>query len=464
MTPTADMTASRTSWTAELRATASLAWPLVLSNLAQVAMQTTDVAMMGWIGKDALAAGALGANLYFLFLIFGIGLTLATAPMLARELGANRHAVREVRRTVRQGLWTAAILSVPIWLVLWQAAPILTLLGQDAALAMEAQGYVRTLQWSILPALGFIVLRSFTAALERPGWALAVSLAAILFNAFADWVLMFGKLGFPALGVVGAGIATTLSNIFLFGGLALVLVIHPRFRRYRVFGRFWRADWPRLRALWRLGLPMAATLTFEVSIFNAAAFAMGVLGAASLAAYQIAIQIAAIAFMVPMGVGQAATVRVGRAFGAGDREGIRLAGSVALCLGIGFMALTAIVIWIAPHALLAVFIDAAAPANAEVVRLAVAFLAVAAIFQIVDGAQAVGLGVLRGLHDTRVPMVFALLGYWGVGFPLGLALAFGGGVGGVGIWIGLAVGLAIVAALLLWRWRARERLGLGPQP
>jgi MATE family multidrug resistance protein len=187
---------------------------------------------------------------------------------------------------------------------------------------------------------------------------------------------------------------------------------------------------------------------------------MGLIGPASLAAYQIAIQIASVAFMVPMGVGQAATVRVGRAFGAGDNESIRLAGSIALALGIGFMTLTAIVMWLVPRALLSAFLDTAAPGNAEVVQLAVAFLAVAAIFQIVDGAQAVALGVLRGLHDTRVPMVFALVGYWVIGFPLGLLLAFRAGLGGVGIWIGLAAGLAIVAVLLLWRWQARERLGL----
>ena len=168
--------------------------------------------------------------------------------------------------------------------------------------------------------------------------------------------------------------------------------------------------------------------------------------------------------MVPMGVGQAATVRVGRAFGAGDRDGIARAGALAFALGVGFMVLAAIVIWLVPQALLSVFLDTTAPGNAEVVRLAVAFLAVAAIFQIVDGAQAVGLGVLRGLHDTRVPMMFALLGYWGIGFPLGLVLAFQAGMGGVGIWIGLAAGLAVVAALLMWRWNARERLGLLARP
>jgi multidrug resistance protein, MATE family len=444
----------------EFAATAALAWPLILSNLSQVAMHTTDVALMGRLGADALAAGALGANLYFFFLIFGIGLVLATSPMLARELGANRFAVREVRRTVRQGLWTAAILCIPFWLALWHAEAIMLALGQDPDLSRDAAAYVRALQWGMLPALAFIVLRSFVAALERPGAALAVSLAAILLNGVVAWALIFGRLGLPAMGIVGAGVATTASNLFMLAGLMLLIRLDRRFRRYRLFGRWWRPDGRRFAELWRLGVPMAATLTFEVSIFNAAAFAMGLISPAALAAHQIAIQLASAAFMVPMGVAQAATVRVGRAFGAGDTEGVGRAGAAALLFGIGFMALTAVLFVAAPGPLVAVFLDTAAPANAEVVGLAVVFLVWAAVFQLVDGAQAVGNGLLRGLHDTRVPMLYALLGYWVIGFPLGLVLAFRGGLGGSGIWIGLATGLAVVAALLLRRWARRAELGL----
>jgi len=450
----------RTAWGEEFRATASLAWPLVLTNVAQIAMQTTDVAMMGWLGADVLAAGALGSNLYIFFFIFGIGLVLAVSPMLSRELGANRFAVRDLRRTVRAGLWSAAMLCIPFWLALWQAEAIMLALGQDANLAREAASYVRTLQWGMLPGLAFIVLRSFVAALERPGAALAVSLAAVAFNALAAWALMFGRLGFPPLGVSGAGVATTLSNLFMLAGLAAVIATDRRFRRYRLFGRFWRPDWARMKGLWRLGLPMAATLTFEVSVFNAAAFAMGLISPTALAAHQIAIQLASATFMVPMGVGQAATVRAGRAFGAGDLDGIRRAGAAALLLGVGFMALTAGLFVLAPGPLIAIFLDAAAPANAEAVRLAVLFLVWAAIFQIVDGAQAVGNGLLRGLHDTRLPMIYALVGYWVLGFPLGLLLAFKAGLGGVGIWMGLAAGLALVSVLLLNRWFRRAELGL----
>jgi MATE family multidrug resistance protein len=456
----AGVRAPESPWRDEIRATLSLSWPMVLTNLAQVAMTATDVMLMGWAGPDMLAAGALGSNLYFAPMIFGLGLITATAPMMATELGRKRHSVRDIRRTVRQGLWISVLVSIPIWLVLWYVEAILVWMGQDAALAREAGIYVHWLQWAVLPFYGYIVLRSFLSALERPRWALVIVVIAVLFNGFAAWCLIFGNLGLPKMGIAGSGLATTLSSILMFVGLAIVVSVEPRFRRYRLFGRFWRSDWPRFRALLRLGLPIAGTLIFEVWIFNAAALLMGLIDAPSLAAHAIAIQIASIAFMVPMGLGQAATVRVGRAFGAGDPPGITRAGWTAYALGVGFMALTALTMVLWPHSLIAGFIEVDDPANATVVGLAVTFLAFAGLFQIADGAQAVGLGMLRGLHDTRLPMVYAAIGYWGIGLPLGALLAFRFDLAGAGIWIGLSTGLAVVAVLLLGRWLRRERLGL----
>jgi multidrug resistance protein, MATE family len=445
-------------WGTEIRAMLALAWPMILTNLAQTAMTATDVMMMGRLGPDSLAAGALGANLFFAPMIFGLGVILATSPLIATELGRRRHSVRDVRRTVRQGLWSAIAVSVPIWCILWFGEEILLAMGQDAGLAALAGDYLRAMQWSLLPTYGFIVLRSFISALERPGWALAIAFLAVGFNVFANWCLMFGNLGFPALGIIGSGVATTLSGLLMFGGMALVVTLQPRFRRYRLFGRFWRADWPRFRKLWRLGLPIAGLLTFEVSVFNGAAFLMGLIDSASLAAHAIAIQIASLTFMVPMGIGQAATVRVGIAHGAGDPDGVTRAGWTAYAMATGFMALMAILMLAFPHQLIGAFIDARDPANATVVALAVSFLAYAALFQIVDGSQAVSGGKLRGLHDTTVPMVFAAIGYWGIGMPLGVFLAFSAGLAGAGIWIGLSCGLAVVAALLFWRWLRRDRL------
>lgn len=448
------------AWRDEVRATLVLGWPLILTNLAQTLMTATDVVMMGWLGPDALAAGALGSNLYFGTMIFGLGLTTATAPMIARELGRKGHSVRDVRRTVRQGMWMAAAVSVPIWIVLWQSEAILLAMGQEPPLAKAAGEYVRALQWSLLPFFFFLVLRSFISALERPLWALWAGIAGVIVNAGAAYVLIFGHLGLPRLGLVGAGYATTFADFVIFAMMAAVVLMDRKFRRYHLFGRFWRADWPRFRALWHLGLPIGATLVFEVAVFNAATFLMGLISAAALAAHSIAMQLVSLSFMVPLGLAQAATVRVGRAFGARDKDGIRRAGWTAYAMGVGFMALTAVAMLVAPRALVGVFLDLDAPANLPVVELAVSFLAVAALFQVMDGGQAVAAGMLRGLHDTRMPMVYAGIGYWCIGLLLGVVLAFQAKMAGLGLWIGLAAGLTVVALLLLGRWLRRERLGL----
>lgn len=456
----AGVRAPESLWRGEIRAMLALSWPMVLTNLAQVAMTATDVMMIGRLGADMLAAGALGSNLYFAPLILGLGLVYAASPMMATELGRKRHSVRDIRRTVRQGLWLAILGAIPIWIILWNGEAILLAMGQEPALAEQAGIYLRWLQWAILPFYGYIVLRSFISALERPGWALVIMFIAVAFNALGNWLLIFGNLGFPKMGIAGSGLATSLSSAFMFGGLAMVVSFERQFRRYHLFGRFWRSDWPRFAAMLRLGLPIAGILAFEVTIFNAAAFLMGLINSASLAAHAIAIQIASVTFMVPLGINQAVTVRVGLAYGARNPDGISRAGWTAYAIGVGFMALMALVMLLWPRVLIGAFINIDDPANTAVIGLAVTFLSFAALFQIFDGAQAVAAGMLRGLHDTKVPMILAAIGYWGVGLPLGVLLAFHFGFEGNGIWIGLSSGLAVVAVLLLVRWLRRDQLGL----
>ena len=447
-------------WRLEARATLLLAYPLVLTNLAQALIHATDVVLLGWLGPRTLAAGALGVNLVTVFMVFGMGLVMASAPMMARELGARANSVRDVRRTVRQAMWSAVAIAIPFWLILWHSEAILLALGQDAGLSADAARFVRALQWGMLPFFFYLILRSFMSALERPGWSLVVGGSAVLFNGLINYALIFGTWGLPPLGLLGAGIGSAISNLLMFAGMALVVSLHPRFRRYHLFGRFWRVDWERLRQILALGIPIAITLTLEVSIFNAAVFFMGLIDTASLAAHAIAIQLAALSFMVPMGLAQAVTVRVGLAYGRRDREGIARAGWTSLVLGVGFMAAMGLVMIASPRTLIHIFLDPANPANAPVIALAVSFLGVAALFQVFDGAQAVGAGMLRGLHDTTVPMVYAGLGYWVIGLGVGVGLGFGLDWKGVGIWAGLASGLAVVAVLMLGRWMRREKLGL----
>jgi MATE family multidrug resistance protein len=391
-----------------------------------------------------------------------MGLLTAASPMIARERGRRASSVRDVRRTVRQGMWSACLLVLPMWAFLWHSEQVLLMLGQDPGLAAEAQGFVRHLMWALLPAFLYLVLRNFLAALERPGWSLVVAVGAVFVNLVVNIALIFGvpEIGLPALGLPGAGIGSSITVGVEFAILALIVTRHRKFRRYHLFGRFWRPDWPRLREFWRLGLPIAVTLTLEVGVFNAAVFLMGLIGTASLAAHQIAIQIASLSFMVPMGLAQAVTVRVGLFYGARDPAGVARAGWTSFVMATGFMALMALLMWAMPHHLVGIFLDPADPANAGVVPLAVAFLGMAALFQIVDGAQAVGAGMLRGLHDTKVPMAFALFGYWVAGMGTAVGLGFGLGWDGVGIWAGLAAGLAVVSVLMLARWSRRERLGL----
>lgn len=458
------MSAAPTPWKTEARALLALALPLILANLAQSVIHATDLIYLGRLGKDALAAGSLAINVYTPLFLFGLGLVAAVAPMVAAERGRKMHSVRDIRRTVRQGMWLSVALAVPFWAILWQAEPILRAMGQEADLARDAASFLHVLQWGMLPAFLHLVLRNFLSGIERPGWGTAVLFAGVAINALLGWVLIFGHWGFPKLGLEGAALASALANLFLFVALAIIVLVRHPFRRYAIFGHFWRADWSRFRSLAALGLPIAITITFEVTVFAAAIFLMGLIDRASIAAHSIALQIAAFSFMVPMGIGQAATVRVGLGFGAHDHALIARAGWLALMMGTGFMACMALTLLAIPHALIGIFIDIADPANAEVVGLAAGFLMIAAIFQIVDGAQVVAAGALRGLQDTRVPMFYALGGYWIIGLGVGVLLAFPLSLKGFGVWIGLASGLAFVAVTLTWRWSQRDVLGLLPRP
>lgn len=457
------MSATRqTLWRDEARAMLSLAWPLILSNLTMSLIHATDVFLLGKIGPDALAAGALATNLVMSISIFGMGLLTACAPMIASEIGRRANSVRDVRRTVRQGLWMAVSFCVPVWTLLWFADDIFRALGQQPDLARGAAEMVRTLMWSMLPFLGITVLRCFISAKERPIWTLVVGLFGVIANAILNYGLILGHFGFPRLGLVGAGLGSSIVNGLMFLFLATVVMRHRDFRRYRLLGHFWRADWSRYRAIWRLGAPIGLTMGFEASVFTAAVFLMGLISTAAVAAHAVALQIASLTFMVPLGIAQATTVRVGLGYGRRDPHGITRSGWTGFTLGVGFMACTALLMWIFPRPLVGLFVETGTPGGMAVMDLAIAFLAVAAIFQIVDGAQVLGAGMLRGLHDTRVPMFFALFGYWVIGIGVGALFAFRLGWGGVGIWIGLATGLAVVSVMMLWRWSRRTRLGLVP--
>jgi MATE family multidrug resistance protein len=437
----------------------ALAWPLILANLTQQAIQATDVLLMGWLGATQLAAATLALNLTFTFNIFLLGLITASAPMMATALGQRFNAVRDVRRTFRAGLWLIAVAMPPYWLVLWHVGDLMRAFGQAPELAGQGQTFLRAYMWCTAPWLLFQLLRNLVSALERPRVVLWLSLGGIGLNALLSWSLIFGHFGLPTLGLVGGGLGSTLTWLIMCAALVAVVSMDRQFRRFHLFGHWWCFDRQRTLATIRLGWPIGLTMALEMGVFALAAYFMGWIGAPAVAAHAVALQLAALTFMVPLGLGQAATVRVGLAVGRRDEAGITRAGWTAWVIGVGFMGTMALVIWSFPRELITLFLKDV-PANALVIGLAVSFLRVAAAFQLVDGAQVIGAGMLRGLHDTRWPLLFALVGYWVVGLGIGSWLAFARDWKGVGIWVGLASGLAAVAALMLARWIMRNALGL----
>lgn len=447
---------------AEAGALLRLAGPLVGANLLQMAIAAVDVVFAARLGARDLAAATLGTYFFNILSYALIGLTGAAAPLIAAELGRRAHAVREVRLSFRMAMWVGLLFGIPVMLLLAQGEALFLLAGQDAIVAKRAGEFLSVLIWGMPFAIAAGVMRTASAALGRPGWTFLVTGLALVLDVVGNWAFIFGHLGSPAFGLRGSALA----NILAFAAMALaygvILLSDRKLRRFRLFGLWWQFGGQRARQIVRLGLPIAATWIFEAGLFAGAALLMGLIGVADVAAHAIALNIAAFAFQIPFGIAQAATIRVGLAFGARDAAWIARAGNVALTAGIGVMGATAFIMWVAPVPLIRLYIDPTAPADAAVAALAKSFLAVAAVFQLADGAQAVAAGVLRGLQDTRIPMLIALAGYWVAGFGSSVALGFLTPMAGVGVWWGLAIGLLVVAILLVSRWQARGRFGLLP--
>ncbi|KZX52745.1 MATE family efflux transporter [Erythrobacter sp. HI00D59] len=447
-------------WRAELGATLRLSWPLAAANLLQMLTYAIDVIFIARLGEDQLAASALAIALFGLVLWALSGLTGAVAPVAAAELGERAPALRPVRRSVRMALWLAVFSGVAGIGICLLLGPLMHVTGQQAQITALAIEYNSLLVLSLVPMLFNNVLRSFVSTLDRPIFATAITAGGIFVNALANYAFIFGNLGAPELGLQGAAVATILTTLTTLAAYVVAIRLDPRLHRYRVFGRWWSPDWPRLLHIVRIGTPIALTITAEAGIFGAAAFLMGNIGASQLAAHTVALQIAALAFQVPFGVGQAATIRVGYFYGARDPDGMKRAGWTAIVVGTGFMAFTALLMIMIPKPLIAIYVDPWDPKNAVLVGFALQYIVIAAAFQLFDGMQAVAAGALRGLQDTRIPMWIAAFAYWVPGIGTALALGFYTPLEGVGVWIGLATGLTVAAALLGWRWHRREALGL----
>ena len=434
----------------ELRATLRLACPVVAAQLAHISMGFVDTVMVGRLGPEALAGVALGNTIFFFFAIMGMGMVRAVGPMVSQAVGAKEALA--VGRSVRQGLWLATGLGLVILLTLSNVEPVLRWTGQEPVAIDGATRYLDAIRWGILPFLGFAALRSFVEGLSRPLPVTIIAFIGVAVNIGANEVLMFGRWGLPALGLAGTGWASTIVFSAMFGLLALLVHRTAPFAEHGVFTHIRTPDRTYLRELVRIGAPMGGSRGIESSLFMLTTVMMGTLGTTALAAHQVAIQCAAFAFMVPLGIGMAGTVRVGQAAGARDEAGARRAGGVAMGLATFFMVGTAILFWTLPRPLVGLYLDLSDPENAAVIALAVQLLGVAAVFQLFDGLQVAAHGALQGLKDTRVPMGIAMVTYWGIGLTTGYLWGVRGGGGPEALWWGLVVGLAAASVLLVLRF------------
>lgn len=434
---------------AELTETIRLSAPMALTQLGQIAMMTTDLAFIGRLGDGAVAAAALGHTVFFISFTFGLGIVSAVAPLAAQAFGARDP--RQVRRAVRTGLWAALFVSIPTMILPLRGEQILLALGQAPEAARLGQQYLLGLVWGMAPALWFIAIRGFMGAVKRPEPALWITLAAVPANALLVYLLLYGNWGLPRLGLFGAGLSTTIVNIGTFLAALWFVMWRRPFRKYPILVRLWHIDWPLMRQLAAIGSPISLSMLMEYGLFSSAALLMGLIGTSALAAHQVALQVTAILFMVPLGIGMAATVRVGHAVGRSDVDAIQRAGFVALWLGISLAVALTVVVMLWRVNIAELFFGGATTDG--VIELTAALLLIGATYFITDAIQTIAAGALRGLNDTRVPLVLAAVSYWLIGFTLACVLGFKTNLGAIGVWIGLSCGTAVYAAALILRFR-----------
>jgi MATE family multidrug resistance protein len=450
----------RPVWRTEIAETAKLALPIALTQLGQIAMMTTDLALIGRLGERAVASVGLAHLILFFGFVFGMGIVSAVAPLAAQAYGAGNP--RMVRRALRMGLWSAVIMGIPINIAQLWGEDILIATGQTHETAALAGRYLLGLTWSMIPAWGFIAFRNFMGAVNRPEPGLWITLGAIPANLLLAYALINGTFGLPALDLLGAGIATTVVNIGMCVAAVWICYARRPFKSYRVLDRFWVADWPLLRTLFAIGVPISGSFLLEWGLFSSAALLMGWISTTALASHQIALQIASILFMVPFGISLAATVRVGHAVGRRDAVGTRRAGFTAVALGAVFAMVATLIVIASSHVLPFVFLGHDAPGAAETAALAATLLLIGSTFFITDGLQGIAAGALRGLNDTRIPLLFAIVSFWMIGFPCVYALAFPLGFGAIGIWIGFSVSVVVYAVLLIARFHRLTARGYLP--
>ncbi|MFW8634062.1 MATE family efflux transporter [Cribrihabitans pelagius] len=437
---------------AHVRAIAVLGLPLIGGHVAQFAIGLTDTVMLGWYSVEALAAVTLGSTYFFILFILGSGFSFAVMPMVAAAAGAGED--RQIRRSTRMGLWLSLAYAAAAIPLLWWSGPILKLLGQEPEVAQLAAGYLRIAGWALVPALLVMVMKSYLAALERTQVVLWITLLAAVVNALVNYALIFGHWGAPELGIEGAAVASLATHsVSLIAVLFYALKVLPE---HELLKNFHRPDWEMLWQVVRVGVPSGLTTLSETSLFAASAVMMGWLGTVALAAHGVAMSLTGLTFMVHLGLSNAATIRAGNAFGRRDQAHMARGGGVVVVLSLAMSVVGVTLFLTVPEALISLFLDRAEPQRDAIIAAGTGLLAAAALFQMMDGMQAVALGLLRGVQDTGVPMVIAALSYWAVGIPASYVMGFVLGWGGIGVWMGLVAGLTTAGIFLMRRFWGRS--------
>ena len=439
---------------AEAKPTIVLAAPIAVALLAEMAMGVANTVMLGRLGPAALAAGGLGAQILLSLEIVCIGVLTASGAFAAHAHGSgDREAVADA---IRQGLRLALLLAVPAIALVLALPWLLGRMSEEPQLVDGIADYLHAAVFGLPLALAFTALRNFLHALARPRVITLIVLGAVALRILLNQLLIHGGLGLPGFGVAGAGAASSLTYAAMLAALALHVGLGRRYRPYGILRHLGRARWRLFFEILHVGWPTGVILAAETGLFLVASLLMSLLGPPVLAAHQIVLTTCSISFMVPLALAQAATVRVGHELGAGRPERVRRVGFVAIGLGVAWMTIPAALFLLLPRSIIGLYIDLADPANQAAIAIGQLLLPIGGLFQVFDGIQVVASGALRGLKDTRLPMVIGLLGYWAIGLTSGCGLAFGLGLGAAGLWWGLAIGLAVVSLLLGWRFQQRS--------
>ncbi|KJH69811.1 MATE family efflux transporter [Aliterella atlantica] len=433
----------------EIKESLHLTIPLASAQIAQAATGFVDTVMMGWLGQETLAGGGIAATTFTTLLVIATGIVIGVSPLIAEAYGAGNKL--KIQQLTRQGIWLSLLLAIPGMLLLGQINRLMRF-GLAENIVIIATTFLNTILWGFLPALMFAMFKSVVSSLSQPRVITLVVVIGTLFNAIGNYILGFGKLGFPALGVQGIAWASVLSNWLMLVLLIVYVCQDKQLKTYNFFEQLDGIDLKILRELVWLGVPIAISFAFEIGLFTTTTYLMGILGTDILAAHQIVFQTIAVIFMIPLGMSFATTIRVGQWMGQQNVAGAKRAAYVSMGMGGLFMTVMAIALLLFPRHIIALYLDIDNPENARAISLATSMLSIAAISQILDGVQTTAAGALRGLQDTRVPMLLSFLAFWGIGLTCGYLLGFRFGFGGVGLWWGQLIGVAVAAWLFVWRF------------